>query len=268
MKKIFLLLLLIATHTVFAGGTVMEVIALKHRPAAEIQPLIAPLLDPSDRIIANGFNLIIKTSPENLAEIQRLINKLDSNLINLLITVVQGRNISADDFNASARINAKIALDDPANSRIDLKAHYYQTKSNDAVDNTQTLRTVEGRPAYIKVGKVHPVENIQLYSTGFGRPVVATGTEYIETTTGFAVTPRLSADQVMLTIAPWSDRMKNSGLIETQGAQTTVRARLGEWIEIGANAESSRHNKDGRLTEIRRTRTDNMHILIKVDKAN
>ncbi len=55
----------------------------------------------------------------------------------------------------------------------------------------------------------------------------------IEATTGFEVTPRLVGQQVELDVAPWSDRFNNQGQIETQGANTTIRVNLGEWVDLG-----------------------------------
>lgn len=274
LQKIKLHIILLACFSLFnspiqAADSVMDVIALKYRPASEIQALIAPLLEPTDRVIANGLTLILKTTPQRLAEIKQLIAKLDTGLTNLLITVVQGQNISVDDFNASAKLHADFSLNRPSLSNINIKGHYYQTKNKNTIDNTQTLRTIEGRAAYIRVGKVHPVEHIQLQSQGFGYPLVASHTDYIEATTGFEVVPRLTANGVLLTISPWAEHLNNStDQITTQGAQTTIRVRLGTWVEIGGNTESSRHNRDGISRKVRRTQTGDTHILIKVDRAD
>lgn len=267
-KKIIILISFACILTIASAETVMEVIALEHRPAAEIQPLIAPLLDPSDRVIANGLSLIVKTSPERLLDIQDLISKLDISSSNLLITVVQGRNISADEFNAALNIQANLSLDNPDQSKIRLQGRYYQTNNINTVENTQTLRTVEGRQAYIKVGKAIPVENIQVHSQGFGYPLATSYGEYVEATTGFAVTPRLTANDVILEISPWSDRLRNNRQIETQGASTTLRTKLGMWVEIGGNTESSQQENKGLTAKIKRTQTDAMHILIKVEKTD
>lgn len=260
-------LALVATQ-VDSEDIIMEVIELKHRPAAEIQPLVSPLLDSSDVVIANGLSLIVKTTPTRLQSILEIINKLDTGLNNLLITVVQGRDISAEEFNAQAKFQANYNIHNPENSQIRLKGRYHQSNSKNRVNNTQTLRTLEGRPAYIKVGKVNPVEQVQLYSQGFGYPAIAsTHTDYIETSTGFAVTPRLTAEDVLLAIEPWSDRMQNNGVIQTQGAATNIRTQLGVWVEIGGNTEDTRMHRDGITSEIRRTKSDSMRILIKVDKT-
>ena len=245
----------------------MEVIAVNNRPASEVKELLAPLLQPGDVVVANGANLIIKTSPERLHEIQKIITNLDTPLENLIITVVQGRNISADEFNAAANFRARISTRDSYRDPVQLDARVRQTRGQTISDNTQTLRTLDGQPAHIKVGDVNPVQNIQYHRSRYGYPAISTHTQLIETSTGFAVTPRLTGiNQVILDISPWSDQMDNNRQISTQGAHTTLRAELGEWIEIGGNIENSQSNTRGILSEVRSTQTRNMHILIRVDK--
>lgn len=70
-KAVCLALVVLAGQTTLAGEPVMEVIPLANRPAAEILPLLAPLLDGEDRVVDNGSNLIVRTSPERLANINR-----------------------------------------------------------------------------------------------------------------------------------------------------------------------------------------------------
>ncbi len=260
---IFTLFLFFST----VSQAVMEIITVNNRPASEVKTLLAPLLQPEDVVVANGANLIIRTSPERLIEIQEIISTLDTPLENLIITVVQGRNISADEFNAAANFKAHVSTRDSYRNPVQINARLRQTKNNTITDNTQTLRTLDGQPAYIKVGNVNPVQNIQYHPSAYGYPAISTHTQYIETSTGFAVTPRLTGNnRVILNISPWSDQMSNNRQISTQGAQTTLQVQLGEWIELGGNIENSQSTTRGILSEVRSTQTQNMHILIKVEK--
>ncbi len=260
---IFALLLLFSTVSL----AVMEIITVNNRPASEVKILLAPLLQPGDVVVANGSNLIIKTSPERLLEIQKIITNLDTPLENLIITVVQGRNISADEFNAAANFRARISTQDSYRNPVQLNARVRQTRDQTISDNTQTLRTLDGQSAHIKVGNLNPVQNLHYYPSRYGYPAISTHTQLIETSTGFAVTPRLTGNnQVILDISPWSDQMGNNRQISTQGAHTTLQVQLGEWLEIGGNIENSRSTTRGILSEVRSTRTQNMHILIKVEK--
>jgi hypothetical protein len=260
-RLLLLLLFSLATFSV-AADTTLKVITLNHRPAEEIQPLIAPFLDPSDRMIANGSSLIIRSTPERLVEIEQLIAQLDQPLNNLLISVAQGRNINAEKMNAQAKIKVHIPVNQPSSSSAVIKGRFDQRESHRADNITQQVRTLDGQPAHIQAGTAHPIQNRQPYP---GYPVT---TEYVDTTTGFIVTPRLSGDQVIIEVRPWSNRMQRNGVIETRGAYTTFKAELGEWVEIGSNIETSQFRQDGILSRSRSSNQDEMHLLIKVDKTH
>ena len=260
-KSIQLITLMIFSLTAFAAvaDTTLKVIALNNRSAEEIQPLIAPFLDPSDRVMANGSNLIIRSTPERLIEIQELINQLDKPLNNLLISVAQGRNINAKDMNARARIKVKLPINQPSASNVSIKGHFDQSETHSSENITQQVRTLDGQAAYIQVGNAYPLQTRLSYS---GYPAT---TKYVDATTGFAVTPRLSGNQVIIEVSPWSDRMQRNGVIETRGAYTTIKAQLGEWVEIGGNIETSQFRQDGILSRSRNSNKDEMKLLIKVE---
>ncbi len=218
----------------FAADTIIEVIPLNYRPASELIPLLTPLLGNSTQLIDNGANLLVRTTPDRLAEINALVKQLDMRQSNLLITVIQ----NADELNAAQLNDHGIG-------------HVYQTQH--AEQNTQSIRTLEGVPAHIKVGRLYPRQNFSAY----GYP---TTTDYSEVTTGFEITPKLVGQQVILSVGPWSDKMNGQGQIETQNAQSTVRINLGEWVDIGGIGENS-------SVITRQTSKSQMRILIKVERG-
>ena len=69
-----------------------------------------------------------------------------------------------------------------------------------------------------------------------------------------------------MNVMPWSDELNNRGTIDTQGASTTIRVNLGEWVEIGGISQQSQMTRNGILSHRNSTENSNMHILIKVDK--
>jgi type II secretory pathway component GspD/PulD (secretin) len=247
--------------------TIIEVIQVNNRPAAEIQPLLKPLLDESDQVIADGSNLLIKTSPERLAEIKAFVNKLDSRQQNLLITVLQSSQMNADELNAAARARISIPADNISKTTSIITGHVYQTQGDTTRENTQTIRTLEGNTAYIKTGNAQPVQNIQIFNSGYGYPAVTANTKFIETSTGFAVIPRLNGEQVTLDVTPWSEHMAR-GQIQSQSAQSSLRVNLGEWVELGGISENSQYSSSSRLANVRQTGNNQMHILVKVEKVN
>lgn len=275
-RKLLSLIFIILLYNIsFAAETIIEVIPLFNRPASEILPLLSPLLEDTDRVIADGSSLLVKTTPERLGDIIMLIDKLDTPLNNLIITVIQSRHTTAKELNAAARINLNLPRNERLQSSGRITGHYYQTEDQNSDESTQTIRTLEGNTAHITVGKTYPIQNVQIYNSGYGYPAVSTTTEFIDATTGFAVTPRLveqnpslAEQQVVLDVSPWSENVNVQGQIETRGAQSTIRINLGEWVELGGIDENSYSSTNGNLTTIRQTGQNNRHILVKVEKAN
>ena len=252
-----------------------EVIPLFNRPASEVIPLISPLLEDTDRVIADGSNLIVKSAPERLGELIMLIDKLDAPLNNLIITVIQSRHATARELNAAARVNLRLPRNNQLKPSAGITGHYYQTNDQNSNESTQIIRTLEGNPAHISVGNSYPIQNVQIYNSGYGYPAVSTTTEFIDATTGFAVTPRLieknpslETQQVILDVSPWSENVSTNGQIETRNAQSTIKINLGEWVELGGSDENSRSSTNGNRATIRQTNQNRVHILVKVDKAD
>ena len=243
-----LLPLLLLVPGVTIAEPVIEVITVNNRPASEIQPLLLPFLEEYEQLVANGDSLIVKASPERLQAIANLVRKLDNPLTNLQITVMQSRDVSADQLNAGFGVGINVPLDNPGNPNARVDGHYEQSQGHRGTQNSQTVRTLEGVPAQIKVGNVVPITSYQTYHDGYGYPYQDHSTQLVEATTGFTVTPRLVGQQVMLEVSPWSDRFDAYGQIQTQQANTSIRADLGEWVEIGGVDESGQNNGTGVFT--------------------
>ena len=263
-----LIFIILLSNLSFAGETIIEVITIYNRSASEIQPLIGPMLENTDRVIADGSNLIVKTTPERLNEIKKFINGLDTRMNNLIISVIQSRHTTAEELNAAARVNLNIPIEDLSKSSGRITGHYDQAQKQSAKESTQTIRTLEGNTAYIKAGNAYPIQNVQIYNSGYGYPAVSTSTEFIDAATGFAVTPKLAGQQAILDVSPWSDNANTRGQIETQSAQATLRVNLGEWVELGGIDETSQHGINGNLANNRQTSENRLRILVKVDMAD
>lgn len=260
---VWLVAMLMATN-LQAGESVLEIIALSHRPAKEIAPLIRPLIDGDDRITASGLQLIVRTSPARLAEIQKLVEKLDKSPHNLLITVIQGQDIELEELNASADLYAEIPINDPTRSNVEITGRYHRTKSDKSNEAVQKIRTLEGSSAFIKFGEDRPTQGYILSDTG--DPIYMNRMKYVETTAGFSVIPKLIGDQVILELAPWADRSSGvDNVVITQSANTTFKTRLGEWVEIGGNTKERSSNTSGTLTKVEKTLSRSDKIFVKVE---
>ncbi|MGH8547762.1 MAG: hypothetical protein ACRERU_04020 [Methylococcales bacterium] len=244
---------------------VLEVIQLSNRPADEVVDLILPFLDPRGTAVASGTKLIVRTSPENLVEVQLLIDQLDKRLAEFQISVLQSSRLSLAELNAAADVYGEVSN---RGSGAGARGHLYQSDSKTDGDITQQLRTMEGNAAHIQVGQAFPVLS---YSTsGYGQAYPSGGVGYQEATTGFAVTPRMAGDEVLLEVSPWSDRLSRlgGGVVHTQSAHTTIRAPLGQWVNFGGQDSSESGYGSGILSRYERTNKNVLNIYIKVDRIH
>lgn len=252
MKSIqFAIFALLFGHPVMAD-LALDVIVLKHRPASELIPLLSPLFDNQVSLIDGGSNLLVKSAPDQLAQIKSLIQQLDVSPSNLIISVVQSRQITADELNAVGRNDTQAAGENNL-------GHLYYTQDKSADEGIQSIRTVDGESAHIKIGNIYNRQNFSYL--GFSN------TELIEVTSGFVVIPHLLGNQVTLGVAPWSDSMRNNtGQIQTRQAQTTIRMNLGEWVEIGNASEIRVAEHSDMIT--RQIDKEQVHILVKVERID
>jgi type II secretory pathway component GspD/PulD (secretin) len=231
-----------------AQKTVLEVITLKYRTAEQVIPVLEPLIPKPGTLSGLQQQLIVRTTPANLADIKQVLTTLDAVPRRLLITVRQDA-----------------ALD---SGRSD------NTRSLDSDRNTQTLQVLEGNSAFIRTGQSVPLPQYQVSRTIVnGRIVdrVIDSVEYRDAMTGFYALPRLAGDRVTLEISPQRDtpptpeRNLPHGSVNVQRVATTVSGRLGEWIEIGRLAQGVSNEQSVVLGNTRGTSTDNRRILIRVD---
>jgi type II secretory pathway component GspD/PulD (secretin) len=125
--RAFFVLLLLAT-TALAQGT-LEVIPLKHRTAEQVIPVLRPLLEPGGALTGQYSQLIVRTSPENLAQLRAALEAIDTPIRKLLISV------RFDDVSASSRLGSGVRIQN----------------REEQVD--QRIQVLEGGQAYISAGQ-------------------------------------------------------------------------------------------------------------------
>lgn len=262
----YLIAILIALAALFPLATpaqeqVLEVIQLSNRPAEEVVELVRPFLGRRGTVVASGTKLIVKTSPQNMAEVHQLIDQLDKSLAQFQISVLQTNKLSLAELNAEANVYGSVSNN---GTNVRARGNLYQSDSKTDGEVTQQIRTMEGRAAHIQVGQEFPVP---AYSIGYGG-FPAAGVQYQQATTGFAVVPRSVGNEVLLEVSPWSDRLsrRGGGVVHTQSAHTTIRAPLGKWVNFGGLDNSEASSSRGILRKYDRSNKDVMKIFIKVDK--
>jgi len=260
----------------------LEVIPLQNRMVDDVIQIIRPLVTPGGTVTGMNNQLIIKTTPSNLADIKQILNKIDYAPRRLMITVKQNvagdsgfREDSLSGKYKSGDVQLKTGRDHPNEglsiSAGDKNSHirYRTLSSSSRADDRNTFRvqTLEGQPAFINQGQSIPVGTSTTVITENG-VVVNQSTDYYDFGSGFYVLPRLNGDQVTLLAATELSSIKPDGhaTANVQGLETTVTGRLGEWMELGGIDQSftreGRRNFSSSNVRGQELRT----ILIKVDE--
>jgi type II secretory pathway component GspD/PulD (secretin) len=282
------LLVLVWMHGAAAlAQTVLEVIPLRYRQAAEVIPIIQPMLAREGSVSGYQGQLVVRTTPTNLEEVRRILAALDTAPRQLLITVREStaveRSRSQADISANvggdhARVVIPPAGSDPRGGSVvvgggddRVRVHALEGRSVESDSGTQTVRVMEGREAFVRAGQSAPVRERQVQRSVVGGKVVervVESTQYRDVASGFYVLPRLSGDRVMLDISQQREALRStSGAASVQGVVTTVSGRVGEWIEIGGVDRDASSQQSALLGRSSATARDSRRVLIKVEEV-
>lgn len=257
-----------------AQPATVEVITLRYRTAEQVMPALRPLLDKSGTLTGMQNQLIVRTTPANLAELRKVIAAIDTQPRQLMITVRQDAGLERERSEAQA--GGRVVVGTGGGEETALRARVDGTRSLREDRNVQNVQVLEGNSAFIAVGQSVPVQQIIAAPTLVnGRVVNAVGanTQYRDTQSGFYVLPRTNGDRVVLEISPQLESFAApaqnlpQGSVNQQRATTTVAGRLGEWIEIGGVAQGASGRRDAILGSTREIASGNQRILVKVDEV-
>jgi len=245
-----LLASLLLTGPVLADET--RVIQLRHHSAAEIMPLVQPLLAPEDAIRGLDYRLIVRTSDARLREIERVIAQLDTVQRQLRLTVkhVLARDATRTlaEISGSVGVGAHARVSVPGGHGRDdtgitmdarkgddyLRVQAKQESGRASGVRTETLRVAEGQTGFIRTGQSVPYTTRTVRRIN-GRSAVQETPAY-DAISGFQVRPRVSGQRVALEITPRQASISNghSGVANIGELTTTVQVPLGTWTDLGS----------------------------------
>lgn len=266
-----------------AQQSVLEVITLRYRTADQIIPLLEPFIDRGGSLSGMQNQLIVRTSPANLAELRKIIDQVDARPRQLLVTVRQDVDLAT--ARRETDLSGRVGIGDSAGiavpgSRGRNEGLVVQGGSGDtfvrgriaardvvASDaNTQRVQVLEGNVAFIRIGQSVPVPSRQVVQTPYGTQVVES-TQFRDLNTGFQVLPRVAGDTVTVEINPQRERPgRYPGTANVQGVSTVVSAPLGEWMEIGGTSSTGSMQSSGNLGQRSDTGTERRSILLMVQE--
>jgi len=263
--------LLLSTTAVLAEQ-MFAIIALKHRHSDEIVKTVKPFLDKDGVITGKDYKLIVRTSSDNLKVIKTLVKNLDTKLRNLMITVSQERQQGGQKYSgkisgsaSSGDIRVTTGNSKPLNDG--LRARVHSTNSRDEQFATQRVQTIEGRAAFIQVGKLVPQGSRRIIDGRRGA-TVAEEVTLQPVTTGFYVTPRIRGEQLLLDVSQNAESLNRhgGGQINVQSSQTQLTGKLGEWIEIGGADRTQSGTSSGIVYSTAERSQENRSIFIMVEE--
>ena len=279
-------LLLIGLGTAYAQSTVLEVIQLRYRPVQEVIPIIQPMLPREGSVSGLQSQLIVRTTPANLEEIKRILASIDVAPRQLMITVRQDTDVArhrsrAELSGSVGGEHGRVTVPGSRETRGGnvvlregddrVRANVLESDSTASDRNTQSVRVLEGREAFVSVGQSVPVRERQVRRQVVGGQVVeqvVEGTQYRDVTTGFYVVPRLAGDRVTLDVSPQRESMSRQvgGAVNVQSMATTVSGRIGEWMEIGGVTRDAAGQQTVILGRSSSATRDSRRVLVKVDE--
>jgi type II secretory pathway component GspD/PulD (secretin) len=274
MKRLIVtMILLLSCSTPLLADYPLEIIELKGRTVEEMIPIVEPLLPPYGSVSGMNNQLILRTSPENLAEIKKLLAKVDHPPRQLIIRVRQGAAATGSSYGSDVGINADLGKDirvtageNPPDDGVRYRIH--STNTRNKMDSNQHVRTLEGRPVFITTGRSVPITEATTTIAGNVVHQQQT-TRYKDVTTGFYATPRLQGDRVILAISSHMEREGHEHRsYDIQRTNTTVSGNLGEWISVGGTSNSGSGENQG-LLHNRSTRDSDEHsiyLLVEEDR--
>ena len=279
MKQLCLLLAsLLLVSTVRADS--VSVVQLQHRPAAEVVPVIAPMLGPNDAISGEGFRIFVRASAEGQQRVRSLVERLDTPARVLQVFVFQGSEHVLRELALRANVQVQrgdTTIDVGSGNEADGGGRIIYSTSGgsasvDAVATQRNLRdhpihrvrVTEGKEAYIETGERIP------YFVGAamrGRRALAGGVQYENVVTGFYALPRIRGDNVVLEVSPFKSSRSDTGRgnVETQSATTTVTGRAGEWLFIGGVSEQTERTESAVASTYATQGSRNTGIWIKAE---
>ncbi len=220
----------------------LKIISLHHRFAQDVLPSIQPLVGPDGVASAVGNNLLIRTSPERLADIERVIAMLDVERKTLRITVSHDRVTqgSTRELGASGSVrrgNVVVRVPDRygrVSQGVDVDIAQQDVNASERA--SEFVSVLEGERANIGVGQSVPFTETWAVLTRQYLRVQQT-VQFRDISTGFAVRPRAIGDGYELEIAPRIASLAG-GVIVFEELATTVHARPGQWMDLGGIMQS------------------------------
>ncbi|WP_439537800.1 hypothetical protein [Methyloversatilis sp.] len=258
----------------------LDIIPLKHRTTDQVLPALQPLVGEDAALSGANNRIFIRADAATRLAVKQAIEAIDTPLRSLMISVRhdnddsirrEGAAVSGDIRAGDVSVGAADAgsegtVIEGRSSDNRVATRVWSTRGNSADRLSQRVQVVEGGSAFIQVGSSIPVPFTQIIAGPRGG-AISQGTEYRDIGSGFYAMPRVNGDQVTLDISPQKESLSETqyGEIRTARLVSTVRGRLGEWLELGGSGYSEQVDQRGITRYGTRDAQSQRRLWVKVD---
>ena len=242
----------------------IELLTLRYRTAADVLPVLQPLVEPGGALTGQGNQLFLRASPTNRRQIEQVLAQLDRPPRQLLISVRQDRADESQSREIGVDGRAVITNRGITGSGV---VGARDDRNVGTRNSEQSVRVLEGGRAGIAMGAAVPFSFRRWLPQANGGWVVTDQTVFYEALTGFDVRVQLAGDVATLDITP-QDAVVQSGQIERTRVATQVQVRLGEWVSIGGADARSSASSSGLLSSGSSAQTSTRGVWVRVQAAD
>ena len=158
-------------------GQSLEVIDLKYRTAAEVIPVLQPLLEQGGALTGQDYKLFVRTSAANLRQLRSAVEQLDRRPEQLVVSV--RRSTQQEIARERAQVSGTLG-----NRGADVSVHATDSNARDRSDGVASVQVIEGNSAFISSGSDIPIVT-SVAAGGGRRPWAAATTGYRTVSSGF-----------------------------------------------------------------------------------
>ncbi|RMG30056.1 MAG: hypothetical protein D6721_04615, partial [Gammaproteobacteria bacterium] len=146
-RRVWLLLCAGMLHAALAAP--IETIPLRHRPAADLLPLLRPHLWPGEALSGQGFQLLLSAPPPRAAALRAIVRELDTPPVPIRIRLrLGGPGERPPDGGGGSQV-----LDTrPGSTHHAGRVETLSTEDPEATRRSWVIRAVTGRPVHIETG--------------------------------------------------------------------------------------------------------------------
>ena len=128
----------------------LEVIDLKYRTAAEVIPVLQPLLEQGGALTGQDYKLFVRTSPANLRQLRAALEQIDRKPNQLLVSV--RRSTEQEIQRERAQVSGTVS-----NRGADVSVRATESNARDRSSGIASVQVIEGSSALISSGSDVPI---------------------------------------------------------------------------------------------------------------